>query len=101
MQRPIEQNRMNVARTDVPDIGERMVRDSHRIAFIEPHVSVEGAGEQKRKAHEQEQDVKRLRLHEGKQTACDQCFVAVFPPITTWISGVCGADEKASSPCAS
>ncbi len=66
MQAPVEQYRVHVARTDAPNLLEGMVGDGHRIAFIEPHVSVERPGQDEREAKQDNQAMECLRPEKGR-----------------------------------
>ena len=59
VQRPVDQHGVHVSGTVVPDVGEAVVCDSHRVAFVEPHVAVERVGEQEGGTCNKQEDMER------------------------------------------
>jgi len=59
VQRPIEQDRMHVARTDPPDLRERLRRDANRIALIKPNITVEGEQQKEDRSRNQQRDMRQ------------------------------------------
>ena len=59
VQRPVDQHGVHISGAVVPDVGEAVVCDSHRVAFVEPHVAMERVGEQEGGTCDKQEDMKR------------------------------------------
>ena len=60
VQRPVNQHGMHVSGAVVPNVGEAVVCDSHRVAFIEPYVAMERVGEQEGGTCDKQKDMERV-----------------------------------------
>ena len=58
MESPIKQNRMNIPWPNVPNFSKRIVRYGHRIALIEPDVSVKSSRQQESETNNEQYNMK-------------------------------------------